>query len=93
MAKAIAEGVYFGGYRYDEYVSDNENGRLEFLNVTLIDDDAKTRTQLVKGALMGTELRKGNFAGMNSSGNFAMMPVLENFDSMRTVEWGALTRV
>jgi len=37
MGRAIAEGVYYGSYRYDEYVSESENGRLGSLEVQIVD--------------------------------------------------------
>ena len=57
MGRAIAEGVYFGSYRYDEYVTDTENGRPDSLEVELIDSDsAKTKklnSGLAKGIIIG----------------------------------------
>ncbi len=53
MGRAIGEGTYFGSYRYDEFVTESENGRSDSLKVEVIDSDsAKTRT-LKKGLLSG----------------------------------------
>ena len=53
MGRAIGEGAYFGSYRYDEFVTESENGRSDSLKVEVIDSDsAKTRT-LKKGLLSG----------------------------------------
>jgi leucyl aminopeptidase len=53
MGRAVAEGVCFGSYSYDEFVTKDENGRLESLKVELIDPDtAKTRS-LNKGMAAG----------------------------------------
>jgi len=58
MGRTVAEGVYFGSYRYDEFVTENENGRADSLKVEVIDSDsAKTRT-LKKGLLKGIAIGK-----------------------------------
>ena len=33
----MAEGVYYGSYRYDEYLSESENGRLGSLEAQIVD--------------------------------------------------------
>jgi len=44
IAQVMAEGTYFGSYRYDEFVTESENRRLDSLKVELIDSDsAKTK--------------------------------------------------
>jgi len=53
MGQACAEGVYFGGYRYDEFVTDNENGRLDRLKCELIDSDSVKIKKLRDGLLCG----------------------------------------
>ncbi len=54
MAQATAEGVYFGSYRYDEFVTANEeNGRDDSLAVELIDDNAAKLNRLDKGLSKG----------------------------------------
>ena len=53
LARAIAEGVYFGSYRYDEYVTAPKNARLKSLNVTLIDSDSAKIKKLAKGLTSG----------------------------------------
>jgi len=57
MARACAEGVYFGSYRYDEFVTGTENGRLGSLEVELIDPDLarikKLQTGLAVGGVIG----------------------------------------
>jgi leucyl aminopeptidase len=37
MGRVIAEGVYYGSYRYDEYLSESENGRLGSLEAQIVD--------------------------------------------------------
>jgi len=51
--QAIAEGVYFGGYRYDEYVTKSKNGRAKSLSVELVDSDAANIRQLARGVSTG----------------------------------------
>jgi leucyl aminopeptidase len=57
MGQACAEGAYSGSYRYDEYITENDNGRLDSLKVDLIDTDAaklqKLKTGLAKGIALG----------------------------------------
>ena len=57
MGRAMAEGAYFGGYRYDEYVTESEQPRLESLKVEAVDaDPAKTReldAGVVNGVIIG----------------------------------------
>ncbi len=53
MGRVMAEGIYFGSYRYDEFVTEGENGRLDSIKAELIDcDSAKTR-KLDKGVSSG----------------------------------------
>ncbi|MDH4238654.1 MAG: hypothetical protein OEW48_03740, partial [Phycisphaerae bacterium] len=49
MGQACAEGTYFGSYRYDEFVTESENGRLERLIVEVIDPDSSKTRKLNKG--------------------------------------------
>jgi leucyl aminopeptidase len=57
LAQAIAEGIYYGSFRYDEYITSDEDGRTDSLVVEVIDDNAaKTRRLedgLLKGAIIG----------------------------------------
>ena len=56
--RVCAEGVYFGGYRYDEFVTESENGRLDSLEVELIDSDPAKVRKLNKGLLSGVVIGK-----------------------------------
>ncbi len=58
MAGAIAEGVYFGSYCYDEFVTESENGRLESIKAEIIDFDSVKIKKLNKGVLSGTIVGK-----------------------------------
>jgi len=58
MARARGEGIYFGSYRYDEFITENENGRLGSLKVSLIDPDSAKLKKLQKGLLTGIVIGK-----------------------------------
>jgi len=55
--QVTAEGAFYGSYRYDEYVTGDDNGRLARLNVELVDSDSakirKLQRGLSKGAVIG----------------------------------------
>ncbi|MBW8000427.1 MAG: leucyl aminopeptidase [Planctomycetes bacterium] len=58
LAQAIAEGVCIGGYRYDEYITESENGRLGSLKVELIDSNLAKLEKLSKGIKNGSVVGK-----------------------------------
>jgi len=58
MGRAVAEGAYFGSYRYDEFVTDSENGRADSLKVEVIDSDSAKTRKLNKGLLSGIAIGK-----------------------------------
>ncbi len=63
MGQACAEGTYLGSFRYDEYITESENGRLDSLKVELIDPDSAKLQKLKKGLADGTAIGKAqNFA-------------------------------
>jgi leucyl aminopeptidase len=49
MAQAIAEGVHSGSFRYDEYITSEENGRTDLLTVEVVDDNASKVKRLEEG--------------------------------------------
>lgn len=49
MGRAMAEGTYFGSYRYDEFVTDSEDGRLDSVKVEVVDSDSVKTRKLNKG--------------------------------------------
>ncbi|NIP28877.1 MAG: leucyl aminopeptidase [Phycisphaerae bacterium] len=53
MGQACAEGTYFGSFRYDEFVTENENGRPEKLGVEVIESDPSKTKKLSKGVNNG----------------------------------------
>ena len=58
MGQACGEGAYFGSYKYDEFVTENENGRLGSLKVVLVDPDSKKIQKLKKGLSTGNAIGK-----------------------------------
>jgi leucyl aminopeptidase len=53
MGRAIAEGVYLGSYRYDEYITDTQNGRLASLDAQIVDPDAAQIKAMTAGLTVG----------------------------------------
>jgi leucyl aminopeptidase len=60
MGRAMAEGVYLGSYRYDEFVTQSENGRLDSLKVELIDSDSARLRKLSRGVGEGTVIGRAH---------------------------------
>jgi len=58
VGRVIAEGTYFGSYRYDEFVTEGENGRADSLKVEVIDSDSSKTKTLNKGLLSGIAIGK-----------------------------------
>ncbi|KPJ66597.1 MAG: hypothetical protein AMJ43_07645 [Coxiella sp. DG_40] len=58
MGRAIAEGVYYGSYRYDEFVTESEEPRADSLRIELIDPDSAKTKKLNKGLLQGVIIGK-----------------------------------
>ena len=53
MGQQMAEGIYFGSYRYDEFVTDSEDGRLGSLSAELVDSDSAKTRKLNQGLSSG----------------------------------------
>ncbi len=53
LGRAMAEGAYLGSYRYDEYVSENGNGRLGALDVEIVDPEPMRIQSLAPGVAAG----------------------------------------
>jgi len=53
LGRAIGEGAHYGSYRYDEYVSGDEDGRLKSLGIEVVDEDAVKMRNLDKGLSSG----------------------------------------
>ncbi|MCJ7778365.1 MAG: leucyl aminopeptidase [Sedimentisphaerales bacterium] len=60
LGRALAEGTYLGGYRYDEFVTEGGNGRLSTLKVEIIDSDTATTKKLDKGVRSGIIIGKAH---------------------------------
>ncbi|UCE99414.1 MAG: leucyl aminopeptidase [Planctomycetota bacterium] len=58
MGRAMTEGVYFGSYRYDEFVTESKNERLDTLSVELIDTDSTKTRKLNQGLSNGATIGK-----------------------------------
>ncbi len=54
LGRAMVEGVYLGSYRYDEYISENGNGRPGALDAEIVDPDAVRIKSLAPGISAGT---------------------------------------
>ncbi len=53
MGRVITEGIYFGSYRYDEYITASENGRQGKLKAELVEPDGVKLKKLNEGLLSG----------------------------------------
>ena len=63
LGQAIAEGIHFGGYRYDEFVTQQENGRSGILSAVVVDDSPANVKKLGNGIKVGQIIgRAQNFA-------------------------------
>jgi leucyl aminopeptidase len=60
MGRAMAEGTYCGSYRYDEFVTEGENGRLGGISVELIESDSARIKELQEGLLSGVVIGKAH---------------------------------
>jgi len=58
MGRAMAEGTYFGSYRYDEFVTESEDGRLDSLKCEVIDSDSVKTRKLNEGLAAGIAIGK-----------------------------------
>ena len=79
LAQAIAEGIYYGSFRYDEYVTGDEDGRADSLVVEVIEETAAKAKRLEDGLLRGTIIGKAQSyarALANRPGNVINPPAL-----------------
>ncbi|MCK4998213.1 MAG: leucyl aminopeptidase [Anaerohalosphaera sp.] len=49
----LAEGIHYGAYRFDEFKTDKENGRLDKLTAVIVDGKAGNVKGLAKGVKVG----------------------------------------
>ena len=79
MGRAMAEGAYFGGYRYDEYVTAGKNGRLASLKAEIVDPAPARIRRLTPGVSAGAAIGQAqNYARTiaNRPGNVIDPPAL-----------------
>jgi len=58
IGQAIVEGLYFGSYRYDEFLSASKDNRLDSLKCTIVDDAPEKIKAMSKGVKAGTIIGK-----------------------------------
>ena len=59
VGRVLAEGVYLGSYSYDEYITDEDrNGRLDSLEVEIVESDSAKTKRLNKGCASGSIIGK-----------------------------------
>jgi leucyl aminopeptidase len=58
MGQAMAEGAYFGSYRYDEFITENEDVRLGRLGVEVVDSNSAKTRKLNRGVNNGVIIGK-----------------------------------
>ena len=79
LARAMAEGTYFGSYRYDEFVSGAKDARLAKLAVAIADTTGKDAGALRKGVAVGKAIGGSQSYGRtiaNRPGNVINPPSL-----------------
>ncbi len=79
LAQAMAEGIYYGSFRYDEYITFDEDGRTDSLVVEVVDDTAAKTKRLEEGLLKGAIIGKAQSyarALANRPGNVINPPSL-----------------
>lgn len=79
IGQAITEGLYFGSYRYDEFVSKSKENRLDSLKCTVVDDSPKKIKDMSKGVKVGTVIGKAQVYARtiaNRPGNIINPPKL-----------------
>ncbi len=53
VGRSCGEGIFLGSYRYDEFVTASDDGRLDWLKVEVIDSDSAKTKKLNKGVNCG----------------------------------------
>ncbi len=54
VGQVCAEGAYYGSYRYDEFITEGDDGRLPSLKIELVDSDSDKIKSLNKGLAIGS---------------------------------------
>jgi leucyl aminopeptidase len=93
LGQVIAEGVYLGGYRYDEYITQNKK-RVKKLTVDIIEPKTDTlrgiKAGLSTGAILGQSQRYARTIA-NRPGNVINPPVLADIARNLAKETPGLT--
>ncbi len=76
IGKAVAEGVYYGSYRYDEFITKTEDGRAESLTVTIADPGDKGMAKAVKAGVIVGKAQCFTRTLANRPGNVINPPTL-----------------
>lgn len=79
VGQAIAEGLYFGSYRYDEFITENKDKRLNALGCVIVGGDAERIKALAKGVKVGVVIGKAQAYARtiaNRPGNIINPPAL-----------------
>jgi len=77
--QVTAEGAFYGSYRYDEYITGDDDGRLARLNVELVDSDSVKTRKLERGLSKGVVIGKAQSYARtlaNRPGNVINPPAL-----------------
>jgi len=77
--QAITEGLYFGSYRYDEFITEKKDSRLKGIGCVIIDDDADKIKIIAKGVKVGNIIGKAQAYARtiaNRPGNIINPPAL-----------------
>ena len=63
LGQAMTEGIHFGGYRYDEFLTGVDDGRNKILSASIVDDSQKNITKISAGLKVGQIIaRAQNYA-------------------------------
>jgi len=79
IGQALAEGLLFGGYRYDEFVSKSKENRLDSIKCTIVDEAPEKIKAMGKGVKAGTIIGKAQAYARtiaNRPGNIINPPTL-----------------
>lgn len=79
IGQAITEGLYFGSYRYDEFVSASEDARLNSITCTIVDEAPEKIKAMSKGVKAGNIIGKAQAYARtiaNRPGNIINPPAL-----------------
>ena len=79
VGQAVTEGLYFGGYRYDEFVTEKKDARLGSLSSVIVDGDDLIVKQIAKGIKVGKIIGQAQMYARtiaNRPGNIINPPTL-----------------